>query len=128
MKKAFFCLLIVLALVVLSEPHVRGYVTDAVRNVLDSRQEAAEQSKAPSFYDQLGSHERSDLLGVTLYFRFFLFCLVLFCLNQTTTSFKIFTRSNYSVPMFQCSIFSAVSHSVNIPNALLIARIARESP
>ena len=70
MKKAFFCLLIVLALVVLSEPHVRGYVTDAVRNVLDSRQEAAEQSKAPSFYDQLGSHERSDLLGVTLYFRF----------------------------------------------------------
>ena len=27
----------------------------------------------------------------------FLFCLVLFCLNQTTTSFKSFTRSNYSV-------------------------------
>ena len=31
----------------------------------------------------------------------FLFCLVLFCLNQTTTSFKIFTRSNYSVPKHQ---------------------------
>src|SRR5574337_465211 len=31
----------------------------------------------------------------------FLFCLVLFCLNQTTTSFKSFTRSNYSVPKHQ---------------------------
>ena len=27
-----------------------------------------------------------------------MFCFVLFCLNQTTTSFTIFTRSNYSVP------------------------------
>lgn len=31
----------------------------------------------------------------------FLFCFVLFCLNQTTTSFTIFTRSNYSVPKHQ---------------------------
>src|SRR5574337_1199425 len=31
----------------------------------------------------------------------FLFCLVLFCLNKTTTSFKSFTRSNYSVPKHQ---------------------------
>ena len=31
----------------------------------------------------------------------FLFCFVLFCLNQTTTSFKSFTRSNYSVPKHQ---------------------------
>src|SRR5574341_145248 len=34
----------------------------------------------------------------------FLFCLVLFCLNQTTTSFKSFTRSNYSVPKHQTCI------------------------
>ena len=70
MKKAFFCLLIVLALVVLSEPHVRGYVKDAALAVLERRQEAAVEPETPSFYEQLGSHERSDLLGVTLYFRF----------------------------------------------------------
>ena len=30
-----------------------------------------------------------------------MFCFVLFCFNQTTTSFTIFTRSNYSVPKHQ---------------------------
>jgi len=71
MKKAIVCLLIMLALVVLCEPHVRGYVGDAVYAALKSREETAEQSgETPSFYEQLGSHERSDLLGVTLYFRF----------------------------------------------------------
>ena len=34
----------------------------------------------------------------------FLFCFVLFCLNQTTTSFTNFTRSNYSVTKHQTLI------------------------
>lgn len=70
MKKAAVCLLIMLAIVVLGEPHVRGYVSGAVRAALESREEAAQRNEAPSFYEQLGSHERSDLLAVTLYFRF----------------------------------------------------------
>ena len=70
MKKAFIGLLLALALVVIGEPHLRGYVADAVRAALESREEMAAPASTPSFYEQLGSHERSDLLGVTLYFRF----------------------------------------------------------
>src|SRR5574340_1264203 len=40
----------------------------------------------------------------------FLFCFVLFCLNQTTTSFTIFTRSNYSVPKHQ----TCTAHGVRV--------------
>lgn len=70
MKKVILCLLLALALVAAAEPHVRGYLKDTAASVLGRRMQETEEAAAPSFYEQLGSHEQSDLLGVTLYFRF----------------------------------------------------------
>lgn len=74
MKKAFFCLLLALALVVLSEAHIRGWIQSAVGSAVQAAMEQREAKEAPnaapSFYEQLGSHERTDMLDVTLYFRF----------------------------------------------------------
>lgn len=70
MKKAICCLLLALILVLAAEPHVRGAIRDAVLIAVESAEKEQEREQAPSFYDQLGSHEQSDLLGVTLFFRF----------------------------------------------------------
>lgn len=70
MKKVILCLLLALALVAAAEPHVRGYLKDTAAGVLGRRTQETEEAAAPSFYEQLGSHERTDMLDVTLYFRF----------------------------------------------------------
>lgn len=70
MKKAIICLLLALILVCAAEPHVRSHIREAVFAAIEGTQEEREPENAPSFYDQLGSHEQSDMLAVTLYFRF----------------------------------------------------------
>ena len=58
MKKAFFCLLLALALVVLSEAHIRGWIQSAVGSAVQAAMEQREakgaKNAAPSFYEQLG--------------------------------------------------------------------------
>lgn len=70
MKKAMICLLLALVIVCAAEPHVRSYIREAVLGAIESAEGTQEPDDAPSFYEQLGSHEQSDMLGVTLYFRF----------------------------------------------------------
>ena len=70
MKKAIACLLLALALVAALEPHTRSYISQRVSALLAQQKEPAPAQEAPSFSRQLGSAVRSDLLDVTLYFRF----------------------------------------------------------
>ena len=70
MKKAIACLLLALALVAALEPHVRIWISASVSGLLERREEAAPVQQGPTFSQQLGSTTRSDLLDVTLYFRF----------------------------------------------------------
>lgn len=70
MKKAIACLLLVLALIVAFEPHVRGRIVAGVSGLMARRQVPEQQENAPSFSRQLGSATRTDMLDVTLYFRF----------------------------------------------------------
>ena len=70
MKKAVLCLLLALVLVCAAEPHVRGHIRQAVLSLTADMADGEAQTQAPSFYEQLGSHEQTDLLAVTLYFRF----------------------------------------------------------
>lgn len=70
MKKAIACLLLVLLLVAALEPHVRERIVSGVSGLLARQEEPAEQERTQTFSQQLGSATRSDLLDVTLYFRF----------------------------------------------------------
>ena len=70
MKKAIVCLVLALAFVAALEPHVRGWILDGVSGLLDRQEQPAQQTQAPPFSQQLGSATRSDMLDVTLYFRF----------------------------------------------------------
>ncbi|MGN0773940.1 MAG: GerMN domain-containing protein [Candidatus Ventricola sp.] len=69
MKKALICLLLALALVAAFEPHVRGTIEERISGLLAQPQEE-ERADAPTFSQQLGGASRTDLLDVTLYFRF----------------------------------------------------------
>lgn len=71
MKKAIVCLLLALALVAGFEPHVRGKIEERVSALLENRaQEATPGEAVPTFSQQLGGEIRTDMLDVTLYFRF----------------------------------------------------------
>lgn len=70
MKKAIACLLLALALVAVLEPNVRGRIVDAVTSLLASQEETAQADAVPAFSQQLGGASRTDMLNVTLYFRF----------------------------------------------------------
>jgi len=70
MKKAAMAAILALLLIVLSEPHVRGMLHEAARGLLDGREAAQTAAPEISFSAQLGSREKTDTLGVTLYYRF----------------------------------------------------------
>lgn len=74
MKKAFLGLLVMLAMIVLLEPHVRSSVYDSVMSVVRRAADAGtitqQETQAASFSQQLGSHAKTDTLDVTLYYRF----------------------------------------------------------
>lgn len=70
MKKAIVCLLLALALVAALEPHVRSWIVSGVSGMIQEEQGNESEKQTPSFSEQLGSATRTDLLDVTLYFRF----------------------------------------------------------
>lgn len=71
MKRIIVCCVLTLGLLVVCEPHVRQYLTDAARS-LAGRQAAVRTGTddTPSFSQQIGSHAVKDMLDVTLYYRF----------------------------------------------------------
>lgn len=71
MKKALVCVLFALALVLAAEPHLRGRITEQAKTLIGglSRQEAV-QTQQPSFSRQLDGYDRTNMLDVTLYYRF----------------------------------------------------------
>lgn len=70
MKKAIACLLLALALVAALEPHARSWIAQRASSLLAQQEETGTAQNEPSFSRQLGSAMRSDMLDVTLYFRF----------------------------------------------------------
>ena len=70
MKKAIACLLLALVLVAALEPHARIWMIEHVSSLLAQKEETGDEQDGASFSRQLGSATRSDLLDVTLYFRF----------------------------------------------------------
>lgn len=69
MKKAFCCAVLALALVIAAEPHVRGRIMQEADALLSSLK-PREETQQPSFSQQLGGYDRTDMLEVTLYYRF----------------------------------------------------------
>lgn len=75
MKKAIVCLLCALLMLVLAEPHVYSGVTTALRSAAgrqeqDAQTEQTTQAQKPSAAEQLDSTGRTDMLDITLYYRF----------------------------------------------------------
>ena len=70
MKKTLICLLLALTLVAALEPHVRGRIAQTLSGLTAQQEEQAETADAPTFSQQLGGASRTDILDVTLYFRF----------------------------------------------------------
>jgi len=68
MKKAIVCLLLALVLVAALEPHAQEWIADRIQR--QRQQEPAQEMQENTFFRQLGGEPRSDLLDVTLYFRF----------------------------------------------------------
>ena len=70
-RKALAFCLVLLAVLVLSEPHVRASVTAAARGAIGAwREEEQQEAQVPSFTEQIGGHDTTDMLDVTLYYRF----------------------------------------------------------
>ena len=71
MKKALVCAALALALVAAAEPHLRGRIAQQAGELMDSlRSRETAQTQQPSFSAQLGGYDRTDMLDVTLYYRF----------------------------------------------------------
>lgn len=70
MKKTLICLLLALVLVAVLEPHTRARIAEKTLGLIPRQQERAQTDDAPTFSQQLGGASRTDLLDVTLYFRF----------------------------------------------------------
>lgn len=81
MKKALICLLLALVLVAVLEPHVRGKIRSGMEEALlgltprqdqnrDQNKKEEKQDEMPDFSRQLGGGSRTDMMEVTLYFRF----------------------------------------------------------
>lgn len=70
MKKALVSILFTLVLLALFEPHVRESIVKSVLGAIKSEEEVRTETQVPSFTEHLGSNQKSDLLDVTLYYRF----------------------------------------------------------
>ena len=70
MKKAIACLVLMAALVVALEPHIRTRVVESVYALMPQQMHHEQAQEAPTFSRQLGASQRSDMIDVTLYFRF----------------------------------------------------------
>lgn len=69
MKKAIVCLLAMLAILVLLEPHVQAKLAGMAAG-LTAQPQTQEEEQTPSFSEQLGAQKKTDMLDVTLYYRF----------------------------------------------------------
>lgn len=70
MKKMFICTVLALALLAAGEPHVRGKITQTINDFLYREKIVFDEEVPLSFSDQLGGGPASDMLDVTLYYRF----------------------------------------------------------
>lgn len=68
MKKALIAIVLALMLLALCEPHVRESILESISRKPESGQQM--QAQPLSFSEHLGSVQKSDLLDVTLYYRF----------------------------------------------------------
>ena len=66
MKKVLIAIVLALVLLALCEPHVRESILEGISRKTESEQ----QAQPLSFSEHLGSVQKSDLLDVTLYYRF----------------------------------------------------------
>ena len=70
-RKALAMCVVMLIVLVLGEAHVRSSVVSAVRGAIGAWREAEpQQEQIPSFTEQIGGHDTTDMLDVTLYYRF----------------------------------------------------------
>ena len=65
MKKAIACVALAAVFLVLGDAHVRSQLREALHSA-----EPQAQLEEPVFSEQLGGHERTDMLEVALYYRF----------------------------------------------------------
>ncbi|MDO5299201.1 MAG: GerMN domain-containing protein [Clostridia bacterium] len=71
MKKAIVCVVLTLVFCVVSQRQVRQSLLEALSAAFPQRETESEEAvETPNFTEQLGSREASDMLDVTLYFRF----------------------------------------------------------
>ncbi|MBQ4608136.1 MAG: GerMN domain-containing protein [Clostridia bacterium] len=74
MKKAMVCVLLTLAIVLGCEPHLRQAAKSRAagvwRSLTEEKAESAYPAQEPQIAEQLGSHSRTDLIPVTLYYRY----------------------------------------------------------
>ena len=70
MKKALTALVLALVLLALCEPHVRESIARSISGLGREENETQIESQKLSFSEHLGSAEKSDILDVTLYYRF----------------------------------------------------------
>ena len=70
MKKAIVCLLLACVLVAAFEPHVREKMAGVLSELTAKQETHVQEEDTVSFSRQLGGEKRTDLLDVTLYFRF----------------------------------------------------------
>ena len=70
MKKALLGVLLALLLVAALEPHIRRELVDAATGLLTRTQERETPPEETAFVRELGSVPPTDMLNVTLYFRF----------------------------------------------------------
>ena len=70
MKKIFVCMVLALALLAANEPHVRSRVEKAAGSILRQQRTVLDEDVPLSFAAQLGGEAASDMLDVTLYYRF----------------------------------------------------------
>ena len=70
MKKAILCCALMLTIVMISEPHVRQWMIDSARSLTREGQTSWQEDESLSFSEQIGSHDTTDMLDVTLYYRF----------------------------------------------------------
>lgn len=70
MKKAVVCLLLALLLVVLCESHVRSFLLESASLLFRGREQSGEAAPETEFDSHVSAAPASDMLEVTLYFRF----------------------------------------------------------
>lgn len=70
MKKLFICTVLALALLAAGEPHVRGRIAQTVDGLLHRERAVLDEEEPHVFSEQLGGRTASDMLDVTLYYRF----------------------------------------------------------